>query len=209
MSDISSDEDDLPDLPEIAANSDIPRGQVSGWDDDTQGIEEEPNPHENPSKEILWAAERGEMETVVNLIKQNSSVVTATDKDGYTPLHRACYNNHVEIASLLLKHGADLSAKTIDDWQPLHSACKWNSVQCAELLVSKGADVNAVTKGGITPLHLAASNSYASEIMELLLMNTETDVNVKNDSDDLPVDVARRTGKYDFLFDIAEPCFNA
>lgn len=55
---------------------------------------------ENPAKEILWAAEHGEIGVVERLIEQNSSVVTVRDKDGYTPLHRACYNNHVEIVDV-------------------------------------------------------------------------------------------------------------
>nr|CAD7419668.1 unnamed protein product [Timema poppensis] len=71
-------------------------GQVSGWDDDTEGIEEETNPKESPEKEILWAAENGDLDSLRRLLSSNAQLVHVTDKDGYTPLHRACYNDHVE-----------------------------------------------------------------------------------------------------------------
>lgn len=48
------------------------------------------------NKEILWAAENGEVGTIMKLIQENTSIVHVRDMDGYTPLHRACYNNHVD-----------------------------------------------------------------------------------------------------------------
>uniref|UniRef100_A0A1B6CFN9 Uncharacterized protein n=1 Tax=Clastoptera arizonana TaxID=38151 RepID=A0A1B6CFN9_9HEMI len=200
-----NDSDDLGELPKVLEN--IPRGFVSGWDDDNDDIDDEPNPHETPYKEILWAAENGNLNVVKALIESDSSLVNITDKDGYTPLHRACYNNHVEVVEYLLKNGADHCARTIDNWQPLHSACKWNSAKSAAKLLSFGANVNAISKGGLTPLHLAAGNSYAKECIELLLMNDDIDPDIKNEANERAVDIALRSGRYGQLFEIVEPCF--
>nr|CAD7579711.1 unnamed protein product [Timema californicum] len=145
-------------------------GQVSGWDDDTEGIEEETNPKESPEKEILWAAENGDLDSLRRLLSSDAQLVHVTDKDGYTPLHRACYNDHIEAVdlanalvvlsltaedgeievriSLLLQHEADVSARTEDHWQPLHSACRWNNHRSAAKLLAHGADINAASKGG-------------------------------------------------------------
>lgn len=53
-----------------------------------------------PETEILWAAENGELETVKNLITLNRSLLLFKDKDGYTPLHRACYNDHENVVEV-------------------------------------------------------------------------------------------------------------
>lgn len=53
-----------------------------------------------PEKEILWAAENGDLELVKKLTKVNTDLLHVKDKDGYTPLHRACYSNHVEIVDV-------------------------------------------------------------------------------------------------------------
>lgn len=122
-------------------------GQVSGWDDDAEGIEEERNPVESPAKEILWASENGKLSVVERLILGDPTLIHAKDKDGYTPLHRACYNGHDHIVDFLLRHGANISAETEDGWQPLHSACKWNNARCVAKLLEHGADPNAASKG--------------------------------------------------------------
>ncbi|KAJ9584049.1 hypothetical protein L9F63_021606 [Diploptera punctata] len=127
--------------------ADFSLGQVSGWDDDAQGIDDDRNPCDSPQREILTAAENGDLAQIANLISSDPTVLHALDKDGYTPLHRACYNNHEVVVDLLLKHGANISAETEDGWQPLHSACKWNNTQCAAKLLEHGADPNATSKG--------------------------------------------------------------
>ncbi|PSN30994.1 Ankyrin repeat domain-containing protein 49 [Blattella germanica] len=181
-------------------SADFPLGQVSGWDDDTEGIDEDRNPCSTPMREILCAAESGNLAKIATLISLNPELIQATDKDGYTPLHRACYSNH-----FLLKHGANIHAETEDGWQPLHSACKWNNAHCAANLLEHGADPNVTS---LTPLHLAASNSHARDTLQLLLMHPDIKTDVKNGSNELPVDLAQRCGKYSSLFEITEPCIN-
>lgn len=145
------------------------RFSVSGWEDDFQDIDEEKHPHgksevflktftrkllttlslqETPEKEILWAAENGKLDTVMKLVKSDPNLVHVRDKDGYTPLQRACYGNHVKVAEYLLSHGASISTKSEMGWEPLHSVCQWNNKECAQLLLQNGADVNAVSEGG-------------------------------------------------------------
>lgn len=55
---------------------------------------------EPDAKEILTAAENGELDKVKCLLLKNPDLLECTDKDGYTPLHRACYGNHVEIVEV-------------------------------------------------------------------------------------------------------------
>ncbi|XP_046388295.1 ankyrin repeat domain-containing protein 49-like [Ischnura elegans] len=192
-------------IPEESSN--LSGMYVSGWDDDTVGIDEEPNPHENAKKEILWASEHGNLDLVKKLIQlEGSSLLKERDKDGYTPLHRACYNGHEDVVEYLLEKGADLKATTKDGWQPLHSACNWNFTHCASLLLDHGADVNAVTNGGLTPLHLASSSSNARDTLILLLLNPNLDPSILNNSGETASQVARRSGPNHSLFECADPC---
>lgn len=46
---------------------------------------------ETPEKEMLWAAESGELEVVEDLLKKHPHLINTRDKDNYTPLHRQDY----------------------------------------------------------------------------------------------------------------------
>lgn len=52
---------------------------------------------EDPKDRILWSAEHGRLDMVKELLEMNSDLVNVVDEDNYTPLHRAAYNNHVDI----------------------------------------------------------------------------------------------------------------
>lgn len=103
----------------------------------------------NPIDHVLWAAENGELETLRELITKQPGLVHATDSDGYTPLHRAAYSNHVNVISYLLSVGANVGAKTELGWTPLHSACNWNNYASAARLLAAGSNPGALSDGGI------------------------------------------------------------
>jgi len=108
---------------------------------------------------ILWAVNENRINEVREILRLDADTVNAKDNDGYTPLHRAAYNNFVDMAKLLLQYRADPNARTELGWTPLHSACKWNNADCAHLLLQFGADVNAESEGRQTPLHITATVS--------------------------------------------------
>ncbi|XP_077291616.1 ankyrin repeat domain-containing protein 49-like [Arctopsyche grandis] len=189
-------------------NSPETRGMfVSGWDDADadQGVTEETNPHETPEKEILWAAENGKVDVLRSLLESNSELNNVIDDDSYTPLHRACYNNHLDIIDVLLSYGANVSARTKMGWQPLHSACHWNHPDCIGRLFAAGADVNAHSSGDQTPLHIATSLSHCWKMVQLILLHPDIDPFVLNKTGDVPKDIARRSGVHEYLFDMAAP----
>lgn len=57
-------------------------------------------PPEPDAKAILSAAEEGNLEKIKKLLSKNRLLLNCTDKDGYTPLHRACYGNNVEVVEV-------------------------------------------------------------------------------------------------------------
>jgi len=54
---------------------------------------------------MLNAAEKGDLEKIKKLLKDNSLLLHCADKDGYTPLHRACYGNKVEVVKVRFRRG--------------------------------------------------------------------------------------------------------
>lgn len=97
---------------------------------------------------ILWAAENGELEQLKELLTTQPGLVHANDCNGYTPLHRAAYGNHISAVSYLMSTGAKLDAKTEFGWTPLHSAANWNNYIIVARLLAGGADPFAVSDGG-------------------------------------------------------------
>jgi ankyrin repeat protein len=97
------------------------------------------------------------------MIEKNPSAVCVHDRDGYTPLHRAAYNDHPAVVARLLQMQADPSARTEDGWTPLHCAACWANPQVAQvLLADPRVNVNARTNGLLTPLHLAVACTTAT-----------------------------------------------
>lgn len=142
------------------------------------------------------------------MVESNPALVNVRDRDGYSPLHRACYENHLNIAELLLKHNARAEALTNELWQPLHSASRWNSSLCVALLLEWGVNVNAVTRGGLTPLHLASSNSTAYDTLIVLLNHPLVDANILNSNGETAYEISCRCGPYSRLFDLENAALN-
>ncbi|XP_078401904.1 ankyrin repeat domain-containing protein 49 [Cetorhinus maximus] len=197
----------------------IPMGTHSMWlgesdeedeaESDSDFKKKEIELENDPASLLLWASEKNQISIVSRLLSENPSLVNVKDDDNYTPLHRAAYNDHIEVVRELIAHGADVHARTIDGWTPLHSACKWNNAAIASFLLQHEADINAQTNGLQTALHLASGSKGAKETIELLLMNRYINSNLKNNLGETPYDVAWRTNMYYYLFEITEDCTNS
>ncbi|CRL01374.1 CLUMA_CG014310, isoform A [Clunio marinus] len=206
MSDISSDEEGINFRPGEIPN--IKPGMfVSGWDDPENdiGIEEDKSPHVSLEREILWAATEDKTEIVESILEKDPSLVHAMDRDGYTPLHKSCYNNNYELAQILLKYKANPDMRTEYQWTALHSACKWNNAKLASLMLQHDADINAKSEGDQTPLHITTSVSACRDTLVALFMNPKLNSNLKNNSDESAFQLAKRSGLTFPLFDMVHP----
>jgi hypothetical protein len=70
---------------------------------------------------VLEAADAGDMETMLRLIRQKANIQT-TDKWDWTALHMAAYGGYDEMTKVLIEEGADLNARTVDDETPRNLA---------------------------------------------------------------------------------------
>ncbi len=109
----------------------------------------------NLEKEMIKAAKHGATGTVLTLLAQDASLISARDTDGSTPLHCATWKGHERLVEVLLQQGADVNATNNNDhWgtTPLHAAAHGNQRAIAELLITHGADIHARNLNGRTPL---------------------------------------------------------
>jgi ankyrin repeat protein len=93
------------------------------------------------------------------------------------PLHSAAASRSLEIARLLLEHGADPDARQNDDFTPLHEAAANGQLEMVSLLLAHGADVNLSQKSGRTALSFA-QNAGHQEVVEFLLRHGASDEQV-------------------------------
>ena len=72
----------------------------------------------NPTKALLEAAKRGDMEAIKKLFKAPTDV-NCSDEKGRTPLHEAAWWGRADAARALLEQGANVNAVTKRGWAPL------------------------------------------------------------------------------------------
>lgn len=65
--------------------------------------------------------------------------VNQPSEGGYTALHAAAENNHVEVIRLLVSNGADINAKVVTGMTPLDMAREAECHEAANLLMELGA----------------------------------------------------------------------
>jgi hypothetical protein len=118
--------------------------------------------------QLHHCAENGFTTSVIRLLSIRNINVNVKDVDGWTPLHDAARNGHIEIARLLLQNGAKVNAKDRWDRTPLHIAAFRGHVDILHLLVENGADLEAQTNDGRRALHWAANYGHLPFIQELI-----------------------------------------
>ena len=120
---------------------------------------------------FLKAVADHDLERAAALLKDIPSLVTSKGEKGWTALHTAACNGHMDLVDLLLANNADVNAKddifvsdmpavfpsTPGDSTPLHFAAFWGHLDVAKLLLANRADANAKNSDGRTPLGSAES----------------------------------------------------
>ena len=91
------------------------------------------------------------------LLYKNPSQVTATNQNGFTPLHLAAGRGDEVLVRVLIEAGAPLDAFSNKKITPLHMAVKNNHLAAVEMLMEAGANPSSRNNDGQTPRELANS----------------------------------------------------
>jgi hypothetical protein len=93
--------------------------------------------------QLHHCAENGLTTSVIRLLSIRNINVNLKDVSGFTPLHWAARNGHIEIARLLLQNGADVNANDNFGYTPLHLAAIFGRIDILRLLFENGVDLEA------------------------------------------------------------------
>jgi ankyrin repeat protein len=177
-----------------------------------KGSMSETHPTQPEALPLYYASLCGFCSLVEHLIvahSPDSSDVHSRGGFHVTSLHAASAKGHPEVASLLLRNGADPNSRDDKGRVPLHRVSQGGplvkvqlSLEVARPLINSGANVNATDHEGRTPLHGAASNGYR-DIAELLL-ESGASLDARNELQRTPLHLACENGKLEvsrFLVD--------
>jgi ankyrin repeat protein len=155
---------------------------------------------------LLTAAQTNDLATVKNLLEKGVDV-NMRGPDRNTPIMEAAYAGHLEMAKLLLVHGADLSAKKTDgatatlligdhkdvgalfkNVSQLVDAASSGDIRTLQELVDSGTPVNGLDQNGRAALNEAAWNGKTEAVK--LLLDKGANPNIRKADGASPADLA-------------------
>ncbi|KND02395.1 uncharacterized protein SPPG_09064 [Spizellomyces punctatus DAOM BR117] len=113
------------------------------------------------------------------------------DRAGYTALHYAARQGHVDVCRVILESGGDPNAKTHEiGATPLHKAILSRNFPTVDLLLSYDALADMADNDGRTPWHVAACVGDVNILRRMLQISRGVAM-VKDKHGRLPVDLAK------------------
>ena len=160
---------------------------------------------------LFVASSRGHANVVRSLIDRGADVnAECKDRKGdsaqvvqWTPLHTAIYEDHPDIALLLLESGADPEARSSQNQTPLCMASFCGHADVVRSLIDRGADLNAMSwhwmettavEGWWTPLHAAIDKGRPDVALLLLEHGSNPEIRSSQDKTALHVASSRDCG---------------
>lgn len=118
----------------------------------------------------------------------------------------AVMTNQLDIAKLLLEHGADVNTENAKGFQLLHDAIQNNKPKVVQFLFEHGADINKIDREGNTPLHIAIWKWSSESVNELLNHGADQLIEVPAiwslGGRELPLHSALRYGQFDIALSL-------
>ena len=145
-------------------------------------------PGASPDIRLLEAAKNGNLDlTLINTLIAEKVDLTVRDEEGYTALHLAAENGHVEAVKVLVKAAGDESIdiqNSKDDYQtPLHYASCMGHAEVVTALLELRANPMIADESGKNALHLAADIGNAKVVTALLKKMGTNGINICNPID--------------------------
>ncbi|XP_069587576.1 transient receptor potential cation channel subfamily A member 1 isoform X2 [Ranitomeya imitator] len=143
---------------------------------------------EDDPRLIFKLIQEGNMCRIRSFILKNPSCLMARNEYEGTALHCASKYGHLELMLMIINQTSEEALNTLDDKgsTPLHWAVFKNQVDSVKVLLSRGANPNILNFYRMSPLHMAIDMHY-NNIVEALLDNTTTNVNLEGDLGNTPI----------------------
>jgi ankyrin repeat protein len=151
----------------------------------------------NARNHIDWTplhfASRFEHPKLVRLLLEHSAVVDPKNWLRVTPLYLLLDSNgNMEVAQLLLEHGADPNVRSGTGMNSIYRVLKNGQLGLVQMLVNHGTDLNTRDVDGQTLLHLSSQRGDRKVAQELLILNV--DLHLRDNKGRTPLQVALENG---------------
>lgn len=122
-------------------------------------------------RDTFLAVKKGDIETLVKMVKENPEVINTYNMSGYSLMHMAAEQGNIDILEFLYNKGLDVNIIRKNDSgfvTPIHGAVDKNLIENVIWLINHGAEVDTGNGIHATPLIGAAFNG-SLKIVQLLL----------------------------------------
>ncbi len=147
--------------------------------------------------DVFEAAALGDVARLRTLLMSDPHQVQAQSRDGFTPLHLACFFSQPEAAEFLLQQGAEANAVSPSRIAVIHSAAASRNATMVKLVLRAGANPNLQQQGGYTALHEAAMHNSVERAQALL--DAGADRTVRSDDGLTAAEMAEQKGNREVL----------
>lgn len=133
------------------------------------------------------AVEKNNIAALKMLEDRGSRLDVVNTKNGFSLLHHAISQGHLEVVQFLVQKGLLLNDTTQEDVSSIHLAAECNQFAILRYLLEQqpGVDINKLDNDQNTMLHYAAENG--NQEMVALLCERGANVNIKNKSGKTPL----------------------
>ena len=142
----------------------------------------------------IWIyTEKGQSQPCQDLLAQQEpklaqALLNECNSDGWTPLHVASNEGHVDMIDIFARFGANVDCKAKNLRTPLHVACTRGNAQVLTALLNQNADYDAKDCDGNTPCHMVSQYGHTTCLRVLLEKHPK--LVIKNKDGVSPMDVA-------------------
>lgn len=127
---------------------------------------------------LLEAVSKGRQTEVASLLESSIDQISA--KTLVEAVFQASANGHKRLLQHLIRHGANVNSRCSTGNTALVVAAEHGYVDIVKLLVKSGANINGKTKCGKTALIVAAEKACFLPVIEFLVSDCHTDVNIQD-----------------------------
>ena len=137
---------------------------------------------------------------IAGLMAELKASVNCANFNGWTPLHHACREGHLDMVKMLIaEFKTNVNCADSNGWTPLHHACSKRHLDIVKMLIAEfKADVNCADSNGWTPLHHACREEHLG-VARMLIAEFKANVNCADSNGWTPVQYACREEKFDVI----------
>ena len=140
---------------------------------------------------IHMAVKSNKLQIANTMFEACPHLINHKNREGWEPLHIACYHGFTNMTDLLIGKGASMETMTPNGYTALHMACQEGN-DCVSILLRHNAPVNIRGDNGMTPLHVTCQHDHPHLVQPLVANGADIDAQTEYGS--TPLLIATQIG---------------